>query len=382
MKNFRLLSLATIIYTLAACSSSRHTPQSGAPGFGQLKLIGQQIIPHNFPFEGTVTGGLSGIDYDAAHQQYYLICDDRSALQPARFYTARLYFTPASFDSMRFTGVTYLRQANGNTYPGNKENAALTPDPEAMRLNPRNGTLVWSSEGERIVNEKDTILTHPSITSISRDGHYIDTFVLPEQFRMHADARGPRRNGVFEGLGFTADGRYLYVSLEEPRYEDGPRAALQPNGAYTRLIKFDAGSRKPVAQYAYELAPIAHPPQPANAFSVNGIADILVLSDHQLLTLERSFSSGVKGCVIRLYLTDLRQATDISHTNALKGQKNFTPAKKTLLYDFTTLNSYIDNIEGVTFGPVLPNGHRSLVFAADNNFSDKEETQFFVFEIL
>ncbi len=47
-----------------------------------------------------------------------------------------------------------------------------------------------------------------------------------------------------------------------------------------------------------------------------------------------------------------------------------------------TLDLFIDNIEGVTFGPVLPNGHRTLIFVADNNFAAKQKSQFLLFEIL
>ena len=46
------------------------------------------------------------------------------------------------------------------------------------------------------------------------------------------------------------------------------------------------------------------------------------------------------------------------------------------------LGIYTDNIEGVTLGPKLPNGHQSIIFVADNNFSKDEVTQFLLFEII
>ncbi|MEI3799632.1 MULTISPECIES: esterase-like activity of phytase family protein [unclassified Chitinophaga] len=380
MKKYLLFLILPILAGIFSCSSTRKTG-AAARGIGQLKFIGEYIVPYNLPFNGTVTGGLSGIDYDAATGQYYLICDDRSALNPARFYTARLYFSDKSFDSVKFTAVTTLLQPNGQPYPDTKTNPSLTPDPEAMRYNAKKQRLVWSSEGERIVNEKDTILTNPGIYEISMNGQYLDSFALPSQFRMHATENGPRRNGVFEGLGFTPNYKYLYVSLEEPRYEDGPRAEVG-QGAYTRILKFDNNTRQPVAQYAYKLEPVAHPAIPENAFKVNGISDIMVLDNDKILTIERSFSSGVKDCTIKVFITDLSRATGISGINSLREDTRFKPAAKTLLLDFASLGKYIDNIEGVTFGPVLPNGHRSLVFVADNNFSDKEENQFFLFEVI
>ncbi|RBL93389.1 esterase-like activity of phytase family protein [Chitinophaga flava] len=382
MKKIRFFLLTIATAAITSCASTHKVTTATANNFGQLRLIGQQIIPHNMPFKGTVTGGLSGIDYDASRQQYYMICDDRSELAPARFYTAKLYFTAQSFDSVRFTNMTSLLQKDGSTYPGAKVNPALTPDPEALRYNAKKGCLVWSSEGERIVNARDTILTNPGVYEISPDGHYLDSFALPPAFRMQATDNGPRRNGVFEGLGFTPDYRYTFVSLEEPRYEDGPRADVGDTTAIIRIIKFDNNTRQAIAQYAYRLEPVAHPAIPANAFKVNGISDIMVLSEHQLLSIERSFSSGVKSCTIKVFLVNIDQATDVSQINSLKTATGVKTVTKSLLFDFATLGKYIDNIEGVTFGPVLPNGHKSLVFVADNNFSAAEESQFFVFELV
>jgi hypothetical protein len=45
------------------------------------------------------------------------------------------------------------------------------------------------------------------------------------------------------------------------------------------------------------------------------------------------------------------------------------------------LGIYIDNIEGMTFGPLLSNGHKTLVFVADNNFSKDQKAQLLLFEI-
>ncbi len=47
-----------------------------------------------------------------------------------------------------------------------------------------------------------------------------------------------------------------------------------------------------------------------------------------------------------------------------------------------SLGVYVDNVEGMCFGPTLPNGHKTLVMVADNNFQLFETTQFFLFEII
>jgi hypothetical protein len=45
------------------------------------------------------------------------------------------------------------------------------------------------------------------------------------------------------------------------------------------------------------------------------------------------------------------------------------------------LGRLIDNVEGATLGPRLPNGKRSLLFVADDNFSSLQKTQFLLFEV-
>ena len=140
--------------------------------------------------------------------------------------------------------------------------------------------------------------------------------------------------------------------------------------------------KKPTAQYAYKLDPVAYPALPANAFKVNGVPDILSIGNNKFLVIERSFSTGRMACTIKVFLTDLTSATDISGTASLISNPPAKPAKKQLLLNMDSLGIYIDNVEGVTFGPTLSNGHKTLVFVADNNFSAAEKTQFFLFEVL
>ena len=368
-----------LVMLLGACTSIRKTSVKDAtPSIHSLTLLHKYVVPYNMPFNGTTVGGLSGIDYDSARKVYYLICDDRSERQPARFYTAQIPEGNYNSDSIHFTHVTSLRMPDGNVFPSAK---TLAPDPEAMRYNPHTGHLVWSSEGERIISGQGNIINDPGIYEIDSSGRFLGSYPLPEQFHMQATENGPRRNGVFEGLGFTPDGRYMFVSLEEPRYEDGPRADLRDTRAYIRIIKYDLTTRRPIAQYAYKLAPIAHPAVPDSAFRVNGVSDILVLSEKQLLVMERSFSTGVKNNTIRVFKVDLQHATNINTINSLRETTRFTPAQKTLLQNFDELDTFVDNVEGMTFGPLLPNGHRSIIFVVDNNFDKKEETQFYIFEV-
>ena len=56
----------------------------------------------------------------------------------------------------------------------------------------------------------------------------------------------------------------------------------------------------------------------------------------------------------------------------------FDPVEKALIFEFDDLGIPIYIIEGMTFGPDLPDGRRSLVIVSDNNFSPGQFTQFIV----
>ena len=375
----KILFLAAWLF-LYSCTTTKKAIQFNV-GINSLKYLDSYEIPFNFKYKNTIVGGLSGIDYDSKNDQYYLISDDRSDKNPARFYTAKIFVSLKGIDSLVFSNVEDMLQPDGKVYPNSLQNRFKTPDPEAIRYNPAKDYLVWSSEGERIVKANDTVLTDPSVIIIKPDGKYIDSFALPLIMRMSAIEKGPRRNGVFEGMSFADNYKTLYVNVEEPLYEDGPRADVVDNDAFIRIIKFDVKDKKSTAQYAYKLAPVAFAAKPENEFKINGVPDILSLGNNKLLVIERSFSTGRLACTIRVFIADLNGATDISSIT-LKNNHSFVPAKKSLLLNMDDLGIYTDNIEGVTFGPVLPNGHKTLLFVADNNFTIVEKAQLLLFEVI
>ena len=363
---------------LVSCTSPKKLATTHSTSLPQLKFLNEYDVENGKQFQGTTIGGLSGIDHNAKSDIYYMISDDRSAINPARFYTAKIHTKDNRIDSVEFIDVKTLFQKDGKPYPNSKQDPSHTPDPEEIRYNPINNEIVWSSEGER--KPENNVLEDPSVITIDRDGHFKDSFELPPNMHMHVTENGPRQNSVFEGLAFSADYKYLFVSVEEPIYEDGSRATTDST-AWIRIIKFDTETRRQVAQFAYQLERIAYPPVPANAFKINGVSAILSAGDNKLLVVERSFSTGRLACTIRVFLADLNEATDIAAVNSLQTQPPAKAASKKLLLNMDDLGQYIDNIEGVTFGPTLTNGHRSLIFIADNNFSPLEKTQLLLFEI-
>ena len=377
---FTILIFASLILVYGASAQKKVTlPQ--APHIKQLNFLGEYEVPHNYKFKNTTVGGLSGLDYDVERGQYYAISDDRSDKNRARFYTMKIPISQKGIDTVIFTDVTTLLQADGTPYPNKGENPYKTPDPEALRYNPTNNCMVWTSEGERDLGVFKSVLENPAITTITTEGKFIDTFPLPEQVLMHKEEWGPRQNSVFEGIAFADDYKNAYVSVEEPLYQDAERADTQDVNPMIRILKFDLPSKKNIAQYAYKLDPVAHPPLPLT-FKINGVSDILWTGKDKLLVMERSFSTGRMACTIKIYEADLSKATNIKDSKSLKAEKAFVPATKRLILNMDNLGRYVDNFEGMTLGPTLPNGHKTLLTIVDNNFSIFEKTQVFLFEVI
>lgn len=144
----------------------------------------------------------------------------------------------------------------------------------------------------------------------------------------------------------------------------------------SRLLQTDRRTGKPEAEHAHEVAPISDAPTAplpvrVGTYSADrGVSEILAINETDYLTVERSFASGV-GFAIRLHWTSTVGATDVNGEDALADTEK--PMPKKLLYDFTTSGTDADNVEGITWGPRLPDGSRSLVLVADDNVGCKRQ---------
>lgn len=368
------------ILVFAGCKPSAKT--SAPASINHLKFLNQFVLPNAFSFEGTVVGGLSGIDYDKKRDQYYLICDDPSAYSPARFYTMKIPVTEKGIDTVIVTGVATILDPAGMAYPDIRKDRIHSADLEAMRYDPRRDELIRTTEGQRVINADTTLIQDPDIVIMDRQGKYKDSFFLPSNLRMHREEKGPRHNSVLEGIAFDENAKNVFVSVEDALYEDGPKAGTGDSTALIRIFRFDRATRQQTAAYAYRLDPVPHPANPVGAFKINGVSDIMYAGHNKLLVIERAWSTGRVPSDIRVYLADLNNAQDVSGIPSLAKTPPDRVVSKKLLLNMNDLGIPIYNVEGVTFGPKLPNGHASLIFAVDDNFSKTEKSQFLMFEIL
>lgn len=345
-----------------------------------LRLVGETTLAQRTNFNGTTVGGLSGIDYDAVQGRYLLLSDDRSNVDDARFYTARVRYTADTLAEPEFTAVTALRNAAGQPYASRRRavDGVDVPDPEAVRWLPGGETFLWTSEGDFARGFGPALRA-----TLAADGALLRDYTLPVSFRpRHGEKTGPRDNDTLEGLALMPDGKTAWLAMEGPWLQDGPRATPHSGGAPVRITAIDVESGRALRQIAYPPDAVPHQSPLPRGYTTNGVSEILADGPDHLLVLERSYTLGV-GNSIRLYRIALQDGSDTQGLDAL-APGNHQPVRKTLVADFAHLGlKHVDNIEAMAWGEPLPgpNGpRRVLVFVSDDNFNPAQVTQFIAAE--
>jgi len=349
------------------------TPKSGgdtAMTVVDVEFLGKVIIDSGTEFGGTVIGGLSSITYDRGRGVYHAISDDqgdRPSEDPVRYYSIDIDLSDGTLDDgdVTFVDVKQIYDSKKTPFaPGGL-------DPEGLVL-ARQGYFYVSSEG--IVGDP---IIDPFIRRYNRNGRLTAELPIPAKYLPNGTDRGVRFNLGFESLNMTPDGRMLVTANEGALVQDGPVSTVT-DGSLVRVLAYDAAKRSPVAEYVYEVEPVAEP-SPIGAFTVNGIAELLPIDDSgTMLVMERSFSvlgslGGGSGNSITIHEASTAGATDVLGVDALYAGGSpiaFTPMSKRAVFAFDDLTFKIDNIEGMTFGPDLPDGRKTLVFVSDDNFND------------
>lgn len=329
------------------------------------ELIGAFTLPTGLKIGGVEFGGISGLDYDPRADVYYAISDDRSENAPARFYKLKLAIDGSGMQSLDILETVTLLDKAGKPF------ALKDVDPESIRFNTATGTIYWSSEGDR--NGR------PFVGEAKTDGSFIREFALPEAYIPdEGRTRGIRNNLSFESLTITPDGKTLLAGTENALVQDGDKATLD-HGSRSRIIAFDLASGNVTAQYAYDTGPIFTKATEPPFWNDNGMSEF-VADGNDLLTVERSFAMGV-GNRITLYRASFDGASNVKDVPSLASEPVTPLAKQLLLQlDEGDFGLDIDNIEAVTFGPVV-DGKRTLVLASDNNFSHGQVSQFIALKL-
>lgn len=356
---------------LAGCGGSDDRPET----IGSLRLIGDYTIKTRTLFDGVEFGGISGLDR-ASDGSYWAIADDRGGERGTpRFYNLGIQFDDKAIQGVTIRKMVYLKGRDGQPLPSSRR----TVDPEGIRVAP-NGNLYVSSEGNFSTDAAS--LFQPFVREVKVDGSFVRDFETPAAFNYVDNATtGGRSNKLFESLAVTPDGS-VFTANEDALVEDGPITSLAA-GSVVRVVRLDPSTGKAGAQYAYPLPKIPLDKAATGSFPPdNGLPELLAVSNNEFIAIERAFADGV-GNTIRLTRATIEpDTTDVRAVRSLVGA-SYKPMKRELLLEMpvTYQGIKLDNIEGISWGPRLANGNRTLVLVADNNFADNQVTQFLAFEV-
>lgn len=369
---------------------------------GEIELIGRVILPGTTRdlsgLKGTVAekyprdlfGGISAIEYTGTGNRYLLLSDrgplDGAVEYPCRFHLAEINIdlakTPAV--SARLLKTHLLKDIDGRSISGAAAKSEGAEIPLVERLDPEG--IRCSSDNKLYISDE----YGPAIYEVTENGVVCGELQIPSHFRIsvpHADSdkeaslnsQGRQPNKGFEGLALTPDGRYLVAIAQAPLIQDSiPTKKGKRSGQFSRLFVLDlkTGTNR---QWAYPLTE-----------KKNGISEILAISPTEFLVLERDGDGGDEAHFKSVTHVDASQATDISNVSQLPVQglpQGISPVKVqpwlNLMEERFGLKGpqMPEKFEGLTFGPTLPDGSRTLVVAVDNDFEPDVPTELFVFSI-
>lgn len=343
-------------------------------------------------------GGLSGLFFDPDRMEIVAISDSR---------TNNWYFTlEMELDGNSITvtpkAVTRLEDgsfpdadgAAGAGAPADGASAARRVfDPESIARAP-NGNLFVSAEG--LVALEPRIA--PTISEFEPDGRFVRFLPVPDKYVPEAEGpqtKGTVNNLAFESLTVSPDGSRLFTATEAALVQDGaPSSAEEGSPARILEIEITEGTAGSVKEYVYRVEPLTLPDDFEPIAGENGVVELLALGNEELLALERNFVRGGtreaprRRNVIRIFRVTLQGATDVADIFSLADATDLVPVTKELVIDFDEITPglspqypALDNFEGLSWGPILPDGSPSLIVVSDNNFNPWQRTSFLLFRI-
>jgi len=300
-------------------------------------------------------------------------------------WTLRVDQTSKPVVTINLDASMILRRADGQPFTGISSELGTFTDKDGTAVSNR-----LDPEGIRRLTSGNFLVCEeymPGVLEFAPDGTYIRTWSVPERFICKhpgkdelteappANTSGRQPNKGFEGVAVTPSGE-AWVLLQNPLIQDG---AL--NGKGKRIghsIRMLCLGRTPGAKAMREV--VYRLEEPAC-----GTSELLAMDDHRFLVIERdSRASQFR----RIYEIDVNGATDVSGMSELPSDvlpASVQPVAKKLFLDLTDpatgLGQTPEKIEGLCWGPTLPDGRRTLIIAVDNDMKADQPTIFWVFAL-
>jgi len=403
--------LATVFAVLALTASTLcfHAPGSQAltPG---ITLIGKGVVSGSALDTSGLAGNIcqasvlancvpkaifggfgSDITY-TGHDDVFIAAPDRGPFDGLTNepYLDRFYFLhittdiEAPFPNIHTTllDTRFLRNQGGRNFAGAASDFNARLDPEGIRVGP-NGTFFISDE------------YGPNVFEFNRQGHLIRRIEVPSKFfisnpsddpntELLGNTAGRQANRGMEGLAISPDGKTLFGIMQNALIQDHGLNGLDRLGLNNRILKIDLATGE-THEYVYVLDAINRG---------QGVCEILAINDHEFLVVERDNRSNLQSppqapTRKTIYKINLEGATDVSDVASLPAGAlpvGITPVSKQLFINLldTDLNlaaTIPEKIEGLTWGPDLPDGRHVLYVISDNDLNPALATQIYAFAI-
>jgi hypothetical protein len=317
----------------------------------------------------------------------YLLLPDRGPGDGANSYSCRFHLaeitvsTPGKID-FKLLKTTLLKTPEGNLLTGLSKDFGPSGsrfDPEGVRVL-KNGSILISDE------------YGPSVWLFDSTGKLKHKFLIPEKFLIqnksdHAEKefppfnkKGRLTNKGFEGIAISSDQKKWLASLQGSLIQDrNPTDQnLKTNGDNLRFLETSIDG-KHLREIVYKMES-----------AKNGVNEILAIGEEDYLVLERDGDAGESAGFKKIFRISTKNATDVSKILELPAPKlpeGIVPVTKTLFLDLLDPKfglkgkDFPAKIEGLTFGPDLPDGRKLLIITTDNDFKPDEPTWIYAFAV-
>jgi hypothetical protein len=335
-------------------------------GSTAVQFLGFSDALNKSTFGGFAVAELSAITYDRETSNYHAVAD-RAGPVATHVFTLDIPVGGA-LGGPSISSVTVLNAPSGVPFNG------LSFDGEGIDLG-RGGEFIVASEGGSAAGEQ------PEVRRFARDGTHLENLAVPAKFLIGTN------NLSFESLSVSPNGHSLFTAVEGPLAADGRTLDLRSRIRILRYEDRGTGGFQPAQEYYYLT-------EPGRTVGDLGVAEVLALSETEVLVLERGFVAN-QGNTIRIFHASLKHAQDVSGVASL-ATTGIAPVSKTLLVDLATCpdggatippgatqaNALMDNFEAMTLGPRLPGDRRALVLMSDDNGSAIQTTRIVALAVL
>ena len=322
----------------------------------ELKLVTTARLQGDVKFEKTTLAGLSGLTFNPEKKLWVAISDDRGRFGQPRFYDLD-FKVSAKSDKLSLNvvprSVVFIHSKENK----NQKNIAG----KGIVFLPWGNYLI-ANEGD--LSQKPRVA--PTLLDIKQDGSIVRNFSLPDE--VLPELLGPQRKGIQnnrgpEGMAASGEGKMVWAAIESPLIQE---KESHPN--QIRILQYEmteAWVIKPTKSYYYPLEKAS----PGAVLSERGVSEIFWLQSSDLLVMERSFE---------VYDQHLGYAVKIFKVTV--GEEGAV-LKKELVVDLKSLGLKVANFEGMTFGPDLPDGRKTLLIMSNNHFQKDVATEFWLFAL-